>query len=166
MEKQDLKNLLENIYHLLAEEGEWHSPLLPPPDPYPIPMAPPPPWLSPLAPITPTLVDPETPFLTPEMEQWLRDRIRTPGEWLEIRGFPPAGVPSLPGGFPTGAQEWYQNLTPEQRQLLLDWIDQHFNLGDLYFNHKEFFEEVLRGKHTQQELMKWLRKNWPELYQP
>ena len=56
MEKQDLKNLLENIYHLLGEEGEWHPPLLAPPDPYPIPMAPPPPpppWLSPIAPLDP-----------------------------------------------------------------------------------------------------------------
>ena len=123
-----------------------------------------PPWLSPLSPtgpITPTL-DPETPMWTPELEQWLRDRIResTPGGWLGIRGFPPAGVPPLPAGFPSGAQEWYQNLTPEQRQLLLDWVNQHFNMLDL-FNHREFFEEVLRGKHTQEEVMKWLRENWP-----
>jgi len=170
MNKQDLKSLLENIYHLLAEEGEWHPPMLSPTDPYAIPMAPPP-WLSPLsptAPITPTLVDPETPFWTPEMEEYLRNRIResTPDGWLRIRGFPPAGVPLLPAGFPSGAQEWYEGLTPEQRQLLLEWIDQHFNLGDLYFNHSEFFKEVLRGKHTQQEVLEWLKKNWPELYQP
>ena len=63
MEKQDLKNLLENIYHLLAEEGEWHAPLLAPPDPYPIPMAPPPPWLSPLDPNPTPIVDP---VLNPE----------------------------------------------------------------------------------------------------
>ena len=166
MEKQDLKSLLENIYHLLAEEGEWHPPMLSPEDPnwsiYP----PPPPWLSPLAPITPTS-DPETPIFTPEMEQWLGDRIRLarPLGFLGQYGFPPAGVPPLPAGFPSGAQEWYQNLTPEQRQLLLDWVDQHFNMLDL-FNHREFFEEVLRGKHTQAEVMKWLRENWPELYTP
>ena len=49
----------------ITEEGEWHPPLLSPPDPYPIPMIPPihdlsrirdrppPPWLSPLAPKPP-----------------------------------------------------------------------------------------------------------------
>ena len=178
MEKQDLKNLLENIYHLLAEAplNEYQSDpnFVGPPapalyiPPYGFPVVPITTPTTPTAPITPTLVDPETPMWTPELEQWLRDRVResTPGGWLGIRGFPPAGVPPLPGGFPTGAQEWYQNLTPEQRQLLLDWIDQHFNLGDLYFNHREFFEEVLRGKHSQQELLKWLKENWPELYQP
>ena len=57
MEKQDLKNLLENIYHLLAEEGV--PPMLAREDPYPIPMAPPPPWLSPLSPTSP--VAPPTP---------------------------------------------------------------------------------------------------------
>ena len=56
MEKQDLKSLLENIYHLLAEEGV--PPMLSPTDPNAIPMAPPPPWLSPLDPNPTPRVDP------------------------------------------------------------------------------------------------------------
>lgn len=171
MEKQDLKSLLENIYHLLAEEGEWHPPMLiPPEDPnwsiYP----PPPPWLSPLSPtgpITPTS-DPETPTLDPDFTRMLQDLIRqsTPSGWLRIRGFPPEGVPPLPGGFPLhGTQEWYYGLTPEQRQLLVDWVNQHFGMLDL-FNHREFFEDVLQGHHTEAEVLKWLKENWPELYRP
>ena len=161
MEKQDLKSLLENIYEAmilptLGDQALSNPSLLNPPWQSP---------LSPTGPITPT--EPETPMWTPELEQWLRDRIResTPGGWLGIRGFPPAGVPPLPDGFPSGTQEWYQRLTPEQRQLLLDWVNQHFGMLDL-FNHREFFEDVLRGKHSQQELLKWLKENWPELYRP
>lgn len=51
-ENAEYDSILEKIYHLLAEEDEWHPPMLAPADPYPIPMAPPiiPPWLSPLDP--------------------------------------------------------------------------------------------------------------------
>ena len=166
MNKHELKSLLENIYHLLAEEGEFDIPSDIPLDRNgrPIPYL----WSDrPQLPPTP-LVDPETPiWWTPEMEQYLRDRIRlsTPGGWLGEYGFPPEGVPALPAGFPSGAQEWYQGLTPEQRQLILDWVDQHFGMLEL-FNHREFFEDVLRGKHTREELLRWLKENWPELYQP
>ena len=67
MEKQDLKNLLENIYHLLAEEGEWHPPMLSPeenPNWSPLQPPPPPPWLSP---IDPNYVAPRVdPILNPD----------------------------------------------------------------------------------------------------
>ena len=63
MNKQELKSLLENIYHLLAEEGV--PPMLTREDPYAIPMAPPPPWLSPLSPTPP--VAPPTPLTPPKL---------------------------------------------------------------------------------------------------
>ena len=110
MEKQDLKNLLENIYHLLAEEGV--PPMLTPTDPNAIPMAPPPPWLSPLDPNPTPRVDP---ILNPEgpgggtiSEQYGERFYVFPdgrvliwddslGRWILFK-YPMLGDPSLPWG--------------------------------------------------------------------
>ena len=118
MNKQDLKNLLENIYHLLAEEGEWHPPLLSPADPYPIPMAPPPPWLSPLsptAPVAPTVYenpwdDPISPGYGRPIEDLLRNR-----------GFP-SGLNPPEGGGIQDWMDWFQRLSAiDQARLALWW---------------------------------------------
>ena len=68
MEKQDLKNLLENIYTALTEEGEWHPPLLAPEEnPNWSPFPPPPPWLSPLSPTNPVATPPVAPPTPPKL---------------------------------------------------------------------------------------------------
>ena len=114
MNKQDLKSLLENIYHLLAEEGEWHPPLLSPEDPNWSPLQPPPPWLSPLDPNPTPRVDPvfnpDGPgggtiqdlygrrfYVFPNGRVLIWDSQSDPPRW-SLYKYPMLGDPSLPWG--------------------------------------------------------------------
>jgi len=64
MEKQDLKNLLENIYHLLAEDDWWRNPQ---PDDAPLPpIGPPPPTPRPTLPTNPYVPTSPKPDIVPE----------------------------------------------------------------------------------------------------
>ena len=117
MNKHELKFLLENIYHLLAEEGEWHAPLLAPPDPYPIPMAPPPPWLSPLSPTAPVAPpvynDPWDDPISPGYGQNIRELLRN-------RGFPD-GLNPPEGGTIQDWMDWFRGLSAIDRGRLALW---------------------------------------------
>ena len=129
MQKQDLKNLLENIYHLLAEEDV--PPMLTPEDPNWSPLQPPPPWLSPLDP-NPTprvdpIVNPEGPGGGTIQELGGRRFYVFPngrvliwsdslGRWILFK-YPMLGDPSLP--FPNEIWPWWLGgeRTPE------GWLD-------------------------------------------
>ena len=119
MQKQDLKNLLENIYHLLAEEDV--PPMLTPEDPNWSPLQPPPPpppWLSPIAPLDPWWPT-DKPINWPPMYPYPpipgrgfgghRGFFRnpwTPGNQWPI-GFPPVQPPGGGGSFFGAWPYWY-----------------------------------------------------------
>ena len=131
MQTQDLKNLLENIYHLLAEEDV--PPMLSPEDPNWSPLQPPPPWLSPLDPNPTPRVDPivnpdgpgggtiqDDPVSGRRFYVFPNGRVLiwsdSLGRWILFK-YPMLGDPSLP--FPNEIWPWWLGgeRTPE------GWLD-------------------------------------------
>jgi len=114
MEKQDLKNLLENIYHLLAEEdmyppgGPWPPPIPTGPgllDPNWSPLEPPGPWWTDGP--EPTWESPLGPDTTTPQQPW-------PDRFVPPPGFPQGydagnGFHIIPQGTDTPAQMWRWN---------------------------------------------------------
>jgi hypothetical protein len=124
MEKKDLKNLLENIYHLLAEQDGWPPGSTPPPPPWPPPIPTGPgmldpnwePWHPPMLPPDDSgwTDGPEPIWQSPLSPDYVAPQQPYPGRFVPPPGFPQGydagnGYHVIPQGTSTPAQTWRWN---------------------------------------------------------